>query len=239
MILALSTSSRQMGVALLEGERLVASSELLADYPHAAELPDAVKRVLAEGRARLPDLEAVAVDIGPGSFTGLRIGVAFMKALVFRHRLKVLGVPSLDALAANVPFASRLVCPFLDAKQGNVYAALYRMEEAVPARRTDYLLGKPDEILGLITEPVVLLGDGCARFREAVAARLGQKARVAGQDLWLPRAATVGRLAAARLAAGQQDDPATLVPMYLYAQDCSVNLAHRTSAPAQAAVKAA
>ena len=223
MLLAIETSSRQLGVAVVDGNQLVSSYELLAEYPHAVELPDAVARVLRAAHTSLDRLDAIAVDIGPGSFTGLRIGLAFTKALAFARKTPVIGVPSLDVLAANLPFTAQLVCPVVDAKQKNVYAALYRFEADGPKRQTDYLRGPVDDVLALIKEPVILLGDGAALYRDRVVEHLGTRAAFASSEYGLPRAAIVARLGQARLAQGQRDDPSTLVPMYLYPQDCSVN----------------
>ncbi len=220
-LLAIETSTRMLGVAVIDGERLLSSYELLADYPHAAELPGAVTRVLQAARTTLSQLEAIVVDIGPGSFTGLRIGLAFVKALAFPGKTPVVGVPSLDVLAANLPSAPRLVCPLLDAKQQNVYAALYQMDAGRPVKRSEYVLGPVDEVLTLVKEPAVFLGDGAALYRERILQRCPD-AQFADPELWLPRAATLARLGRERLAKGQRDDPATLVPMYLYPQDCQV-----------------
>ena len=220
-LLAIETSSRVLGVALIEGERILSSYELLADYPHAAELPGAVTRVLEAGRVTLRDLEAVIVDIGPGSFTGLRIGLAFVKALVFSHKTAVVGVASLDVLAAGLPSAPHLVCPILDAKQKNVYAARYRLEAGRPVKQGDYLLGPVAEFLARVTEPAIFLGDGCALYGERIRARCPD-AQVAPHECWLPRAATLARLGRERLLAGERDDPARLVPLYLYPKDCQV-----------------
>jgi tRNA threonylcarbamoyladenosine biosynthesis protein TsaB len=222
-LLAIETSTQQLGVAAVDGERLLSSYALLAEYPHAVELPDAVKRVLKAARTTLEQVEAIAVDIGPGSFTGLRIGLAFVKALAFPTKKPVVGVPSLDVLAANLPFVPRLVCPLLDAKQNNVYGALYRGEAGGLQRKTDYLLGPVEDLLSQIKEPAVFLGDGCARFRDRILERLGSDAAFAAQELWLPRAETLARLGVERLRKGQRDDAASLVPMYLYPQDASID----------------
>ena len=220
-LLAIETSARQLGVALLEEERLLASYELLADYPHAVELPEAVRRTLRAGGATLPQLDAIVVDIGPGSFTGLRIGLAFAKALAFPSKKPLIGVASLDALAANLPFASGLVCPLLDAKQRNVYGAVYRLQEGRPARQTDYLLGPVEEVLRSVQGPTLFLGDGCALYRDRVLAQCPQ-AQFAAPELWLPRAATLARLGSERLLSGARDDPSRLAPLYLYPSDCQV-----------------
>jgi len=223
LTLAIETSTQQLGVAVADDDRLVSSYALLAENPHAVELPDALRRVLKAARTTLAQVEAITVDIGPGSFTGLRIGLAFVKALAFPRKTPVVGVPSLDVLAANLPFASRLVCPLLDAKQKNIYGALYRVDENSPRRQTDYLLAPVEELLSQIKEPVIFLGDGCARYREQIVGRVGALASFAAPELWLPRAEALARLGVARLCRGQRDDPADLVPMYLYPQDASID----------------
>lgn len=220
-VLAIETATKQLGVAAVDGERLLASYELLAEYPHAVELPAAVTRVLQSARTALKDLAAIAVDVGPGSFTGLRIGLAFVKALAFATKVPLIGVPSLDVLAANVPFASLSVCPLLDAKQKNVYAAYYRPDGGRWTRATDYLLGPADAVLAQAKGPTLFLGDGIPVFRERILHHCPQ-AQFAPPECWLPRAATLARLALERLAAGHTDDPAALVPLYLYPQDCQV-----------------
>jgi len=149
-LLAIETATDHLGVAVVDETRLLASYELLAERPHAIELPQAVTRVVQASRCGLGDIDAVAVDIGPGSFTGLRIGLAFVKALVFRMQRPVVGVSSLDVLAAQLAFSSVAVCPLLDAKQRKVYAALYQAKDGTAQKQSDYLLTTIDE---LITQP--------------------------------------------------------------------------------------
>ena len=221
-LLAIDTATRQMGVAVVDGERLMSSYEVLADNPHGIELPAAVTRVLKDARTSLEQLEGIIVDIGPGSFTGLRIGLAFVKALAFSTKKPLIGIPSLDVLAANVPFSPRPVCVILDAKQRNVYAARFRLDGTHPMKETDYLLGPTDDIIARVAgKGAIFLGDGIGTYRDRILARCPD-AQFAAPELWLPRAATLGRLGAARFQKGEKDDPAALVPMYLYPLDCSV-----------------
>ena len=220
-ILAIETSTQQLGVALSDEGRPLASYELLAEYPHAVELPGAVTRVLQAAHLTLDQMEAIVVDVGPGSFTGLRIGLAFVKALAFPAKRAVVGVSSLDVLAANLPFVPLPVCPLLDAKQRNVYGAVYRLQEDRPARQTDYLLGPVEEVLRSVQGPTLFLGDGCVLYRDRVLAQCPQ-AQFAAPELWLPRAATLARLGSERLLSGARDDPSRLVPLYLYPSDCQV-----------------
>ncbi len=237
-ILAIETATRQMGVAAIDGEQVLASYELLAENPHAVELPDAVTRVLKAAHTTLAQVKGIVVDIGPGSFTGLRIGLAFVKALVFPTKIPIVGVSSLDVLASNLPFASRPVCPVLDAKQKNVYAALYRPQTSNVKKATDYFLGPIDDFLGKVKEPTIFLGDGCSLYRERILERCPEAA-FASQEFWLPKAATLARLGAQRLKKGKPDDPSRLVPMYLYPLDCSVRGPDRPTSVLPKAVQAA
>jgi len=219
--LAIETATKQLGVALIEEERLLASYEVLAQYPHAVELPAAVTRVLSEAQTTWTDLAAMIVDIGPGSFTGLRIGLAFVKALSFPSKIPLIGVASLDVLAAGLPYTSHPICPILDAKQRNIYTALYGVEAGQPTRRTDYLLGPLQQVLPAMEEPVVVLGDGIGVYREQILARC-PRAEFAASECWFPRAATLARLGRERFLQGHRDDPRRLVPLYLYPQDCQI-----------------
>lgn len=222
-LLAIETSTEQLGVALVTDRGVSASYAVLAERVHAVELPAAVTRVLGAGGLALKDVDGFIVDIGPGSFTGLRIGVAFVKALAFTHKKPVIGVPSLDVLAAQLPHAQPLVCPILDAKQKKVYAAVYRTADGGLKKQTDFLLLSVEELARLLrTEAVLFLGSGVAPYRESLTGSLGSRAQFAAPDLWWPGAATLGRLGLERLAAGLKDDPSTLVPMYLYPRDCTI-----------------
>ena len=226
IVLAIDTSSDQFGVALVSDTQVLASYEVLAQRPHAVELPQAVSRVLQAGRTSLSQIDGIALDIGPGSFTGLRVGVAFVKALVFQSRRPVVGIASLDVLASQMPCATARMCPILDAKQRKVYTASYEMVDGQLTKRTQPTLVVFEAWLpALDQQPTMFLGDGVALYRERLRERLGAAAIFAAPEFWLPRAATLGRLGLARLAAGSIDDPSTLVPLYLYPMDCTVRSA--------------
>lgn len=228
-ILAIETATQMMGAAIMVDDRLVASYELLAENPHGVELPGAVARVLTAAHLTLAQIDAIVVDRGPGSFTGLRIGLAFAKALAYPRKTPLLGIASLDVLAEGVGMAGQPVVPLLDAKQRNLYGAVYRPDGVALKRQSDYLLGPVAEVLAYIQEPSILLGDACGRFRDQIVAA-SPKSIIAPPECWLPKAATLARLGAARVAAeGKGDDPATLVPLYLYPLDCSVRSPQRTT----------
>jgi len=227
-VLAIETSTSQLGVALVEEQRVLGSYELLAERAHAVELPQAVTRVLKAAGIALEQVDGLAIDIGPGSFTGLRIGVAFVKALAFQLKKLVVGVPSLDVMAANHLFAPHLVCPIVDAKQKKLYAALYRTTDGGLAKQSDYHLLTVEELIPMLKDAsVMFLGDGIPLYRQRLAQALGERALFATPDWWFPRVATLGRLGLERLNKGQHDDPSHLVPMYLYPMTCTIRLSDR------------
>jgi len=225
-ILAIETSSDMLGVAVVDEVSVLASIELLADRAHAAELPVAVQRALLAAGQTLETIDGLAIDIGPGSFTGLRIGLAFVKAIAFRTGKPVVAVPSLDVLAAAVPCADAAVCPIVDAKQRKLYAAVYRSQGERLAKQSDYHLLSVDELFPLLgSDPVIFLGNGIPLYRQRLADTLGARARFLSADYWLPRVATLGRLALERLRAGRTDHPGDLAPMYLHLLTCTVRKA--------------
>src|SRR5436309_847811 len=190
-VLALETSTRAGGVALVDGERLVAEYVLDISVTHSERLLAAVDRVLADARWTPRDLEGLAVSIGPGSFTGLRIGVSTVKGLGWALGLPIAAVPTLDAMAATVPWAALPVCPVLDARRGEVYASLYRRDGD-----------------GLRREATLLVGDGAAGVDSPHARRLPAPRRV-------PSPACVAVLGRERLRLGDTVGAAELVPLYL------------------------
>jgi tRNA threonylcarbamoyladenosine biosynthesis protein TsaB len=218
-LLAVETSTLTGAVALLESGGMVAESRVSVAVTHGERLMAAIDGVLQAARWRLADVEAFAVALGPGSFTGLRIGVSTVKSLAFATGKPVAGVPTLDALAWTMPYCAYSVCPILDAKKDEVYTALYRTLEGrlelLDAPRAVAPRTLAEELRATTEGPVVFLGDGVAAFAPVLAGVLGTRARMAPAALRLPSAVTVGELAGAALARGEAADPAGLVPLYL------------------------
>lgn len=207
-LLALETATLAGGAALVEGDRVVGEYALNIRVTHSERLMVAVDRLLADAGWRPGDLEGLAVSVGPGSFTGLRIGISAAKGLAMALGLAIAPVPTLDALAAGLPFAALPVCPVLDARKGEVYASLFRWEGLALRREWEYLALAPEELARRLTGPVILCGDG-ATLVGAAEALLAPPARR------LPSAACVGAMGHAMLAGGGGVGPADLLPLYL------------------------
>ena len=207
-VLAVETSSLAGGVALLDDDRLVAEYVLDVRVTHSERLMSAVDRVLTDARWTPRDLNGLAVAVGPGSFTGLRIAVSTVKGLALALDLPIAAVPTLDAMAAALPWVSLPVCPVLDARKGEVYASRYRWEADLMRREWEYLALAPEALAARLAEPTLVVGDGAEHILSPHARRLQAPRR-------LPSPASVGALGLERLRRGETVSAAALVPLYL------------------------
>jgi tRNA threonylcarbamoyladenosine biosynthesis protein TsaB len=162
------------------------------------------------------DLGAFAVSAGPGSFTGLRVGIATVKGLAFGGGARVAAVGTLDAIAARAPRAADPIVALVDARRGEVYAASFRREgeDLVPGDLPEGLYA-PQELASRLPPRAALLGDGVAVCADALRAALGPRLRLLPPARGRPRAREVGLLGLRQLARGRGVDPADLVPRYV------------------------
>jgi tRNA threonylcarbamoyladenosine biosynthesis protein TsaB len=224
-LLALETATLAGGAALLDDGRLVGESRLNIALTHSERLMAVVDRLLQDCGWDVESLGGLAVSIGPGSFTGLRIGAATAKGLALALDVPVAAVPTLDALAATLPFADAPVCPILDARKGEVYCSLYRWRGAGMERRWDYLALPPEVAAARLEAPVIVLGDGVAACRPYLA-RLGDGLREAEPVHSLPAPSAVGALGHAMLAAGGGIPAEQLAPLYLRPSEAELKARH-------------
>lgn len=189
---------------------------------HAVSLPGLVGEALERAGCRLDHVEAIAVSIGPGSFTGLRIGLAFAKGLVYAGGLRLAAVPTLVALAHAAPLpAGTTVCAALDARKREVYAALFEVTEGRGRRRLMADVAVSAAVLAArLPAGCVLVGDAAATYPE-----LGARARVLPLDVCPPRGSVVARLGWERLLAGESENPGAVEPAYVRLPEAEI---HRT-----------
>jgi tRNA threonylcarbamoyladenosine biosynthesis protein TsaB len=199
------------GVALLRGEALVA--QRACAHPAAETLLPALARLLADAELALADVDAFAISIGPGSFTGLRVGLATLKGLAFGTGRPAVAVPTLEALALEAPPGEGPVVAALDARRGEVYAAAF---DAPGGAAQDWLpegVYRASALAALLRAPCRVVGEGAAIAADAL--RDAQARGVTLHPDCAPSAAAVGRLGWRGLAAGGGVDADTLVPRYL------------------------
>jgi tRNA threonylcarbamoyladenosine biosynthesis protein TsaB len=224
-LLALETATLAGGAALLDDGRLVGESRLNIALTHSERLMLIVDRLLHDCGWEIASLDGLAVSIGPGSFTGLRVGAATAKGLALALAVPVAPVPTLDALAATLPFADAPVCPLLDARKNEVYCSLYRFTGHAMEREWDYLALPPEAAAARLTAPVIVLGDGVPACRPYLA-RLGDGLREADPVRSLPSPAAVGALGGAILAAGGGIPAEQLAPLYLRPSEAELGARH-------------
>lgn len=232
-ILALDTSTLIQSVAVVAGSQVRAEHEQAVARGHTSTLLATVDRCLAEAGAALADLELIAVGLGPGSFTGLRIGVASAKTLGFTCSIPVVGVSSLAAMAfgRDLP-AGALAVTANDARKGELYAAVWRVGAETPEGE-----GDPEEIVAPATfapaaladviaelpQPAVGLGNGFGLFRDVLHLGLGRGFEPWPEEAGRPRAAAVAELGRRRFEREGAAELVGLEPTYIRKSDAELN----------------
>jgi tRNA threonylcarbamoyladenosine biosynthesis protein TsaB len=223
-LLAIDTSTKFLSVAVINGSKVLASYHRRADMSHSSRLMPTIESVLKKAKVKLADIKGLAISIGPGSFTGLRIGATAVKAMAFALKKPVVAVPTLDAIAENAAKFTGLICPVLDAKKEKVYAALYESDSKRLKRISKYLLMQADELVGKIrsmgSKRVLFLGDGVDVYKERLE-KVGAGIEFYGTN-WQPRSSVVAALAAGKFKERAFSDIFDLVPLYLYSKECDV-----------------
>jgi tRNA threonylcarbamoyladenosine biosynthesis protein TsaB len=216
LVLAVETATPVGSVSLVSEQGLIQERGSGTVTTHSIWLLPAIRDMLASARLILEEVDGFAVSSGPGSFTGLRIGLSVVKGLSLATGKPVVAVSTLDAMAELVPFCRHLVCPLLDARKKEVYAALYRFPSRGSVRRdSDNLVLAPSNLAQLIKEKVLFLGNGAQLHRDLLADLLGKNARFASARFRHPKAAAVGQLGLRRLAQAKTDDLDGLEPLYV------------------------
>ncbi len=216
MLLAIDTATRVISLALYDGDAILAEATWQTANYHTVELAPAIETMLARARIALPDLRAVAVALGPGSYTGLRIGLAVAKGLILAARggLALIGIPTLDIVAVSQPPLAGKLCAVAQAGRGRVSAGFYVWVEKSWQPEGLPFIATWQELAARIDGPVLVCGELTPTGREMLAS-LGEHVILPGVSGCMRRAGYLAELAWQRLAVGQVDDPVTLAPLYL------------------------
>lgn len=215
-ILAVDTSTASGSVALLHDQVIAAEWTLLSAHTHNRRLLHGIDRILADAHWALEDVDLFAVTTGPGSFTGIRIGLSTMKAVAWALGKPLVGVPSLEALAAPLAVGGRPVCAVIDARKNEVYAALYHPdgEGRLREERPPSVLA-PDRLASWIQEKTYVCGDGWLLYENIFSRCIGDRAVDPGPGFHGIRAGFVGRCALERWRTGEDTDPMRVMPLYV------------------------
>lgn len=222
IVLGINTSTLEGSVALMSEKGLISEYFLHVESTHSERLLPSIDLLMREGRLHFQDLSGIAVAIGPGSFTGLRIGLASAKGLAMASSLPLIGIPTLEAMARNLPFCRHPICPMLYARKREVYWALYRFEQERLIQMEAEAVSNPGEVAKRIREGTVFLGDGAYEFAEEIKSILKEKAIFAPLALRNVRASVVAEMGMERLKRGEKDDLETLVPCYVRRSEAEI-----------------
>lgn len=229
-ILMIDTSGPACGVAIMADGRLVYEAELTHKQTHSQRVMPMVDAALSMSALTLADMDVLGAVVGPGSFTGVRIGVSTVKALVHAAGKPCVAVDALEALAANVTAFDGVVCPILDARAQQVYGAMFRNGERVLEDVVEKLALFLDRVEAAGGD-ALFLGDGAPGFEAAIRERLGEKAHFVQPQHNGLRAGSACAVAAQKLAKGENMlDYITLLPLYLRAPQAERERAAREGA---------
>jgi tRNA threonylcarbamoyladenosine biosynthesis protein TsaB len=215
LLLALDTATETGSLALMAGDQVLMERALEGHNAYLTCLMPAVAAILKDTGKEVEELTAIAVSAGPGNFTGLRIGLATAKTLAWSLQCPLVPVPTLEALAAQLPLQPDPVGVIMDAKRGEVFWGLFRCREDRPEVLEGPLRLPVVDLPARLSLPLRLTGPGLDAHRDVLTRLLPPEIAWAQPEYRLPRAATLARLARRRLEAGLTVNPAQLVPTYL------------------------
>ncbi|GLI34919.1 tRNA (adenosine(37)-N6)-threonylcarbamoyltransferase complex dimerization subunit type 1 TsaB [Desulforhabdus amnigena] len=229
-ILAADTSTATGSVALLEGRRVIAEWILQSNITHNRLLLKNIDFVLQKVGWTLDQVEGFAVTTGPGSFTGLRIGLTTLKTLAWTLQKPYAGIPSLDALAAPFRFSRLPVCSIIDARKKEVYCAFYQPDgKGFPLLKERHFVLSPERVPDHVKGPTIFCGDGWLLYRDILIDLLGDFALEAPAPFHVIRASFVAELAHAKFQAGEAENPMASVPLYVRPSEAEIQNPHLTT----------
>lgn len=218
LILALDTSTDACTVSLVGEPGPAHEITIPVRTGHAGSLLPLIDELFSLSPIAKEDIDLIAVGIGPGSFTGIRIGIATAKGLALALDRPLAGVNTLDALARGALPSSLPMMPVIDARKSEIFCALYAPEGS---SLTKPLNIRPEELAGMVTSPTLFMGNAIPLYRETLSRTLGGNYVEAPEDLWYPRASVIGRMAAEQRALGAL---APAQPLYVRASDAEIKV---------------
>ena len=218
-LLAVDTATEICGIALAENGRVTAELILDRGETHTRSIMEAVQAVLSADRLRISQIDVFAVTRGPGSFTGLRIGISTVKGLAAAGGKPVVGISSLAVLAHQAAVGTPLVCPLMDARRKEVYWRLYRRNGHLLKPLDKEQVGPAGDIVSAVAESCLFIGNGVAQYRSTIERGLENLAVFAGKNENNIRPAVLAQLAWDRYQTGGWDDLDSFSPVYLRKSD--------------------
>ncbi len=223
-ILAVDTTSHGCSVAVVDNQKVLAEFHLLKRETHSKHLLSSIDSLLETSGLDITQVDGFAVAKGPGSFTGLRIGISTVKGLAAATGKPVTGVSSLKALACGVPVCREQICAIIDARKNEVYASFYRYVDNNIVRITKEIAVSPHELVKKIDETTLFVGSGVDVYKQKLVDIAGQNSIFSSERNNYINAVNVANLAALSFQKGDNSDIAGLVPNYIRKSDAEINL---------------
>jgi tRNA threonylcarbamoyladenosine biosynthesis protein TsaB len=232
LILGIETATEQVGVAIGGHEGVLGLHEIARGRRHAEILVPAIEFLCRQTDVELAEFGCIAVDVGPGLFTGMRVGMATGKALAQALRIPMIGVSSLDLLAFPLRHTDRVIAAVIDAKRGELFYSFYRQVPGGVQRVTDAIVGSPDDLIADLLargQEAICVGAGALRYRALIADAV-LRVEFAEQYVAHPSAAPLVQLAHAKALREDWVNPWELQPLYLRRPDAQINWSTRAGA---------
>lgn len=226
IVLGIETATTLVGVGLVGHDGPLAQFEVVRGRRHAEILAPAIEFVCRQADITMDELGCIAVDVGPGLFTGMRVGIASAKALSYALRIPIVGLPSLDVLAFSARHSGRLVVPVIDARKAEVFYAMYRQVPGGVQQVLPPTVGSIDELVADLlarSEDTLLIGDGAHRYRE----QIEEGFRCEIDSPLHPPVATLAALAQSRALREEWSRSDEIEALYLRSPDAQINWATR------------
>ena len=224
-ILGIDTSAKFCNLSLIEDEDIIVEHAINdSRKKHSSILVPTIKDLLKTIDLKIEEINGIAVSIGPGSFTGLRIGLCVAKGLCYARSLPLLGIPTLDAMAFPLKEIPYLICPVLESKKDEIYDVVFRGGESLQ-RIMDYKCEDIQSLLARLSplkEKKIFLGDGIKKYRDIIKEKIGKDALFIDSQLNLPVATSIAFLGLNKIKKGEEDDISTLSPFYLRKSEAEI-----------------
>ena len=211
IILGVECSAQSAGAAVVKDSKLLSECFVNCGLTHSETLLPMIDSALSMAGVDICDVDLIAVSDGPGSFTGLRIGVGTVKGLAIGADIKVLGVSPLEALCYNVPNADGIIAAIMDARREQVYCALYKWEDGVLKEIKSADAMPLSDLLEEACEGATFVGDGAAVFKDKIKEKMGDKAKFPTDNLIYQRASSIAMAAVGKEGINEKE----LQPVYL------------------------
>ncbi|SDC23683.1 MULTISPECIES: tRNA (adenosine(37)-N6)-threonylcarbamoyltransferase complex dimerization subunit type 1 TsaB [unclassified Candidatus Frackibacter] len=232
LILALDSSTKTGAVSLCQNERIIAEYNLNLKMTHSQRLMPQVVRVMEEAQVELNELDGIAVGVGPGSFTGIRIGVATAKSLAQVVEIPIVSVSTLEVLANSLVHTDKYICPVIDARRERVYTGIYK--ENVDGLKKQVLSERMIPVTDLVqkigrdfNEETIFVGEATDNYGTIIKGELGKQAQFLPSIYNIIRGGVLGRIGSIKLKAGEDDDLFKVNPNYLKRSQAEIDWERR------------